>query len=1496
MRFCTAAFLLFTAWSVAPAHAVRFFVDAEIGDDRRSIQSAQSDTTPYRSISHAIKVAHLFDHGKPHVIDIATGTYSPSTTAETFPIQISEKDIYVHTDRANLDAEEEGKFFEITEEGVNFVLRNFTFVNGSAETGGVVSCQACTLHVAENLFVRNVAEIWGDLIYMNRGQLSFYNNIVRDNGEAVAGRGLIEIHNTMADTTRPDTIRNNTFHNNNSSAINTSGGRVDISSNIFSTGVDPAIATPSQLDTPLVRYNMFWNWDLLYVSGNADSIRVLETVRDTLTLEDQGISVPSFFTNEPDTVAQVGVEYEYVIGVEGDVDFYIFKARKTPLDVSASLIEEERTIRFTPTVEDVGSHEFLVEIFPPGGGANEFLKYRIEVFTAEDFPDLMDTGPQVEVSEVPDTTGAVAALNTLVPGWAEEEENVGGNLVDDPEFFNLDVLRLELKQTSPARDAGNPVAEMNDHDRSGTGVRNDMGRFGGPRTAGGTPAPGKHTELLIATLPDSVVEVGQEFTYNPVFEPAQEVIHVDFKRGPTELTKISGLPPHSWTPTLADTGKYLVEAQVYSHSGHGFHIFPLRVKPENDPPVVVSTPPTQAFEDSLLSYTIEAEDPEGDDITFALVSGPSGMVVDELGVLQWTPDQENVGRVKIEVRVTDSKGARSRHRFSLTVINTNDPPVLSALPDTSIFEDLPFRLALVGFGSDVDHPADSLSYAITAAPDSAALDSLGNLVWTPLQEDVGVNPVMVHVMDPAGAADSSRFEITVVEVDEPPVISGTPETTAFEDSLYSYNLQAVDEEGARLAYEVATGPEEMSVSAAGLVEWTPVAADTGEVEVTLNASDPAGQTATQSFTLEVNAVNDAPAIVRIPADSNLSSEPGTETTLKVRASDEEGDPIRFSWFVDGTEQAGEADSIFSYTPDLASVDTVVVYVADPQDTTSGVWFVDGRRMARLRSIIDAVDFGRVAIGDTGSVVVDVVNEGHADLEISKLQVGDLAFSAVFGSSTVADGDSTTLELRFIPATRGSVASTIAFATTDSDQAEVSVAVSGTGIVQATVAVDADSSAGNQGVDAVSLGAGDRLALEVYAFETFSVISYSLLLAFDPEALEFVGFDASEASLLGVAGNTVQSSTSAPSSGQVLIRVAADPLVSPADGDGFLGRARFSVSSTLTSELETTVELSEVRLRSEGETASYVLEPALVVQASIRAAPAGDFDGDGVTDFTDFFLLADHFGTGEGDPDFDSVFDLNGDGGIGLADFFLFADLFGASAKPVADVSRADALGLRASLDPRPRDSEVVELVLRWAGGDHLRGFAVGLEYDPLVLQFDEYVSPEQQAEPLVWLQPGANGATTVAVALSRRHSPFASHDVGAILFRRLLSQESEIRLGSVLFYVGQEDRRVVASTPPPPVAVPLLPTEIVLDAPFPNPFNPEMAISFFLPEGERVKVRVFDLLGRIVRVYEQQLPRGFHEWKWDGRDESGFGVASGVYVIQFRVAGFDRMHKVTLLK
>ena len=55
---------------------------------------------------------------------------------------------------------------------------------------------------------------------------------------------------------------------------------------------------------------------------------------------------------------------------------------------------------------------------------------------------------------------------------------------------------------------------------------------------------------------------------------------------------------------------------------------------------------------------------------------------------------------------------------------------------------------------------------------------------------------------------------------------------------------------------------------------------------------------------------------------------------------------------------------------------------------------------------------------------------------------------------------------------------------------------------------------------------------------------------------------------------------------------------------------------------------------------------------------GDFNGDCVVNFPDFVLFARHFGSSQGDPDFDPIFDLNGDGSVNFPDFIIFVRHFG----------------------------------------------------------------------------------------------------------------------------------------------------------------------------------------------------------------------------------------------
>ncbi len=91
--------------------------------------------------------------------------------------------------------------------------------------------------------------------------------------------------------------------------------------------------------------------------------------------------------------------------------------------------------------------------------------------------------------------------------------------------------------------------------------------------------------------------------------------------------------------------------------------------------------------------------------------------------------------------------------------------------------------------------------------------------------------------------------------------------------------------------------------------------------------------------------------------------------------------------------------------------------------------------------------------------------------------------------------------------------------------------------------------------------------------------------------------------------------------------------------------------------------------------------------------------------------------------------------------------------------------------------------------------------------------------------------------------------------------------------------------------------EAVLHANFPNPFNPMTTFSFELKYADRAELTVIDARGRLVRTLVQgEQPAGHHEVVWDGRDDQGRQVASGVYYYRLRAAGLQYTRAATLIK
>ncbi|MFH1006395.1 MAG: T9SS type A sorting domain-containing protein [Candidatus Latescibacterota bacterium] len=97
---------------------------------------------------------------------------------------------------------------------------------------------------------------------------------------------------------------------------------------------------------------------------------------------------------------------------------------------------------------------------------------------------------------------------------------------------------------------------------------------------------------------------------------------------------------------------------------------------------------------------------------------------------------------------------------------------------------------------------------------------------------------------------------------------------------------------------------------------------------------------------------------------------------------------------------------------------------------------------------------------------------------------------------------------------------------------------------------------------------------------------------------------------------------------------------------------------------------------------------------------------------------------------------------------------------------------------------------------------------------------------------------------------------------------------------------------------PIVPQNYLLHQNFPNPFNPNTTIRYQLAGPGAVKVAIHDLLGQEVRVMvsEKQLP-DWYRVSWDGNDEAGRQVSSGVYLYRLGAAGeFLQTRKMVLVR
>ncbi len=139
--------------------------------------------------------------------------------------------------------------------------------------------------------------------------------------------------------------------------------------------------------------------------------------------------------------------------------------------------------------------------------------------------------------------------------------------------------------------------------------------------------------------------------------------------------------------------------------------------------------------------------------------------------------------------------------------------------------------------------------------------------------------------------------------------------------------------------------------------------------------------------------------------------------------------------------------------------------------------------------------------------------------------------------------------------------------------------------------------------------------------------------------------------------------------------------------------------------------------------------------------------------------------------------------------------------------------------------------------------------------------------------------------------PFDATDLYALDFRATTAADTvDIVVDNIAFWEGT-----------PPSAVDNLsaglPKVFSLHQNFPNPFNPTTSIKYELPKDVNVKIAIYDIMGRQVRsLVNMKQTAGYKTIVWDGRNNNGQLVSSGIYLYQMITDEFQKVKKMTFIK
>ncbi|MDW1801709.1 tandem-95 repeat protein [Vibrio sp. 2-2(9)] len=413
----------------------------------------------------------------------------------------------------------------------------------------------------------------------------------------------------------------------------------------------------------------------------------------------------------------------------------------------------------------------------------------------------------------------------------------------------------------------------------------------------------------------------------------------------------------------------------------------LTVNAVNDTPTATDISAT-GEEEIPLTITLNGNDAEGSSLSYQIVKSPvNGNVTVTGNHAVYTGNSNFFGQDSFTYSVSDGELTSGVALVTITVNNVNDAPVITGTPSAQVDEDSVYQFVPAALDND---PADTLTYLIANKPPWATFDkTTGALSGTPSNRYVGTYPgIVISVSDGTISSSLSAFSITVNNVNDAPVISGSPATQVNEDSTYLFTPQVSDVDSQAFTFSIVNKPSWASFDAStGTLSGTPDNGDVGKYQgIVISVSDGLTTTMLNRFSIVVNNVNDAPVISGTPA---LTVNEGSTYRFALQASDVDSSSLSFSirnkpsWAT-----FDRATGLLSGTPEnehVGSTNNIVISVSDGELSTS---------LAAFSITVINVNDEPVAVNDTyvftesndGSYLLDVLsNDSDVDLDTLQLE-------------------------------------------------------------------------------------------------------------------------------------------------------------------------------------------------------------------------------------------------------------------------------------------------------------------------------------------------------------------------------------------------------------------------------------------------------------------------------------------------------------------------------